>query len=439
MKIPQAARALRSGNYRLFVCGQAVSLIGTWMQMIAQSWLIYRLTNSAVLLGLAGFMAQIPVFVLAPLGGVIADRLDRRRVLIVAQSAMMLLALVLATLTFTETVQVWHILSLATLLGVANAFDIPARQSFVIEMVRREDLPNAIALNASMVNAARLVGPAVAGAIVAAAGEAWCFLINGASYAGVITALVFMRLPGAAVRVAATVSAWASVVEGFLFAWQTRPVRALLLLVGLVSLMGMPYSVLMPIFADRVLGGGPNAYGFLMSAAGLGALGGSSVLTLRRDLRGLGRWIAISASGFGVSLILFSFSRSLWLSGGLLVSTGFFMILGMAASNTLIQAMVPDRLRGRIMAVYSMMFMGMAPMGALMAGSLAEPVGAPATVAVGGAVCLLGGLLFGARLPALRGPARQLIAAQQMAAGAPPDEVQPVHVFGSPGTAGRPR
>ena len=420
MALPHALRALQSRNFRLFVAGQLVSLIGTWMQMVAQAWLIYRLTGSAVLLGVAGFASQIPVFLLAPLGGVIADRLDRRRVLLVSQAAMMVLALALAILTLSGAVQVWQIFALAALLGVANAFDIPARQSFVVQMVGREHLPNAIALNSSMVNGARLVGPAIAGAVVAAVGEGWCFLLNGVSYAGVIAALAAMRIPPADGGARATVSAWESVVEGFAFSWHTRPVRALLLLLGLVSLMGMPYSVLMPIFADRVLGGGANAYGLLMAAAGLGALSGSAVLTVRRDLRGLGRWIALSASGFGVSLILFSLSRSLWLSAALLVPAGFCMMLEMAASNTLVQAMVPDRLRGRVMAVYAMMFMGMAPLGALMAGALAAPIGAPATVAVGGAACVVGGLVFWARLPALRGPARQLLASEQMPADAPP-------------------
>jgi MFS family permease len=420
--VPHALRALRSRNYRLFVAGQLVSLIGTWMQMVAQSWLVYRLTESPLLLGLTGFASQIPVFVLAPLGGVIADRFDRRRVLIAAQTTMMVLALVLAALTFADVVRIWHIFTLAALLGVTNAFDIPARQAFVVELVERGDLQNAIALNSSMVNGARLVGPAVAGALVAVAGEAWCFLANGLSYVGVIAALRMVRVTGAGSRVRATVSAWESVVEGFAFAWQTAPVRALLLLLGLISLMGMPYSVLMPVFAERILGGGPNSYGLLMSAAGVGALASSGALAARRDVRGLGRWIAASASGFGACLVLFSASRSLWLSAALLVPVGFFMMLEMAASNTLIQAMVPDRLRGRVMAVYSMMFMGMAPLGALMAGTLATPIGAPATVAVGGVACIVGGIVFGMSLPALRGPARKLIATQQMTAGAPPDE-----------------
>ena len=302
-----------------------------------------------------------------------------------------------------------------------NAFDIPARQAFVIEMVEREDLMNAIALNSSMVNGARIVGPAVAGVVVAAVGEGWCFLLNALSYMAVIGALLLMRLPRRP-RAASQVSAWASIVEGFVFSWQTAPVRALLLLLGLVSLMGMPYSVLMPIFADRILGGGPDAYGLLMSASGVGALAGAATLTVRRHIRGLGRWVAVSATGFGVSLIAFAFSRSLWLSALLLVPAGFCMMVEMAASNTLIQAMIPDRLRGRVMAVYSMMFMGMAPLGALIAGALAAPLGAPATVAIGGVVCIAGGLVFGARLPALRGPARELIIAQQPSAGGPPDD-----------------
>jgi MFS family permease len=391
------------------------------MQMVAQSWLIYRMTGSAALLGLLGFAGQIPVFVLAPLGGVIADRVSRHRVLVTTQTTMMALAAALAVLTLSGRVQVWHLFVLASLLGIANAFDIPTRQAFVIEMVEREDLMNAIALNSSMVNGARVVGPAVAGVVVAAVGEGWCFFLNAVSYVAVIGALLLMRLPRRP-RATPQVSAWASIVEGFVFSWQTAPVRALLLLLGLVSLMGMPYSVLMPIFADRILAGGPNAYGLLMSASGVGALAGAATLTVRRQIRGLGRWVALSATGFGVSLIAFSFSRSLWVSALLLVPAGFCMMIEMAASNTLIQAMVPDRLRGRVMAVYSMMFMGMAPLGALVAGALAAPLGAPATVAIGGVACIAGGVVFGTRLPTLRGPARELIVAQQPSAGAPPDD-----------------
>ena len=421
MPLPPALRALRSRNYRLFVGGQLVSLIGTWMQMVAQSWLIYRLTGSAALLGLIGFASQIPVFVLAPLGGVIADRAHRHHVLIATQSLMMILAFALAAVTLSDYVEVWHIFALASLLGVTNAFDIPARQAFLVEMVDRDDIINAIALNSSMLNGARVVGPGIAGVVVATVGEGWCFLLNAISYVAVIGALLMMQVRRRA-PVQSQVSAWESVVEGFSYSWDTKPVRALLLLLGLVSLMGMPYSVLMPIMADRILHGGPNAYGLLLSASGVGALAGAVTLTMRRHIQGLGRWVAVSAIGFGVTLIAFSLSRVLWLSALLLVPAGFFVMIEMASSNTLIQSMIPDRLRGRVMSVYSMMFMGMAPLGALGAGIAAAPLGAPVTIAIGGVVCIAGGLTFGARLPSLRGPARELIVAQQLAAGAPPDE-----------------
>ena len=425
MPLPVALRAFRSRNYRLFVAGQLVSLIGTWMQSVAQSWLVYRLTGSAALLGLIGFAGQIPIFVLATFGGVIADRMNRHRVLIATQTVMMLLAFVLAGLTLEHVVRVWHIFVLASLLGIANAFDIPARQAFLVEMVGKDDIVNAIALSSSMMNGARIVGPAVAGIVVAAVGEGWCFLLNGISYVAVIAALLLMHIAPRR-DVHPPLSAWHSVVEGFAFAWHTRQVRALLMLLGLVSVMGMPYTVLMPIIADRTLHGGPDAYGLLMSASGSGALAGAAILTLRRHIRGLGRWVAVTSIGFGVSLILFSLSRALWLSAVLLVPAGFCMMVEMAASNTLIQSIVPDRLRGRVMAVYSMMFMGMAPVGALLAGAVAAPLGAPTTVAVGGAVCIVGGLLFGAQLATLRGRARELIVAQQVSAGLPSDDAAPV-------------
>jgi MFS family permease len=425
MPLPSALRALHSRNYRLFVVGQLISLIGTWMQSVAQSWLIYRLTGSAALLGLIGFAGQIPIFVLAPLGGLLADRLNRHRVLIATQTIMMVLAFALAALTLGGIVREWQIFVLASLLGVVNAFDIPTRQAFLAETVSRDDIVNAIALNSSMLNGARIVGPAIAGIVVAAFGEGWCFLLNAVSYFAVIGALLMMHVeqvphPGA------HVSAWDSIIEGFVYSWNTEPVRALLLLLGLVSLMGMPYSVLMPVIASSVLGGGPNAYGLLMAASGVGALAGAALLTLRQNVRGLGRWVAVSAVSFGITLIAFSFSRALWLSTALLVPAGFFMMVEMAASNTLIQSMIPNRLRGRVMSVYSMMFMGMAPMGALVAGALAAPLGAPATVAIGGSICAVGGVVFGAGLPRLRGPARELIIAQQLSAGSPADEATPL-------------
>src|SRR3954466_12040066 len=425
MPLPSALRALHSRNYRLFVVGQLISLVGTWMQSVAQSWLIYRMTGSAALLGLIGFAGQIPIFVLAPLGGLLADRLNRHRVLIATQTIMMVLAFALAALTLGGLVREWQIFVLASLLGVVNAFDIPTRQAFLAETVSRDDIVNAIALNSSMLNGARIVGPAIAGLVVAAFGEGWCFLLNAISYLAVIGALLVMRVEDAP-HPEAHVSAWESIIEGFVSSWNPEPVRALLLLLGLVSLMGMPYSVLMPVIAAGVLGGGPNAYGLLMAASGVGALAGAALLTMRRHVRGLGSWVAISAASFGISLIAFSFSRTLWLSAVLLVPAGFFMMVEMAASNTLIQSMIPNRLRGRVMSVYSMMFMGMAPVGALVAGALAAPLGAPATVALGGAICIAGGFLFGAGLPHLRGPARELIVAQQLAAGSPGEEVTPL-------------
>jgi MFS family permease len=425
MPLPAALRAFRSRNYRLFVAGQLVSLIGTWMQSVAQSWLVYRLTGSAALLGLIGFAGQIPIFVLAPFGGVVADRVNRHRVLIATQTMMMLLAFALAVLTFEGFVRVWHIFLLASLLGVANAFDIPARQAFLVEMVGKDDIINAIALTSSMMNGARIVGPALAGIVVATMGEGWCFLLNGVSYVAVIVALLLMHIAPRR-DVHPQVSAWHSLVEGFSFAWHTRAIRALLMLLAFASVMGMPYTVLMPILADRTLHGGPDGYGLLMSASGSGALIGAAILTLRRHIIGLGRWVAVTAIGFGVSLILFSLSRMMWLSAVLLVPAGFCMMVEMAASNTLIQSMVPDRLRGRVMAVYSMMFMGMAPVGALLAGAVAARLGAPETVAIGGAACVAGGLVFGAQLPRLRGERRELIVAQQVSAGLPADDAAPI-------------
>ena len=424
MPLPHALRAFQSRNYRLFVAGQLVSLIGTWIQSVAQAWLVYRLTGSPALLGLIGFAGQIPIFVLAPLGGVIADRMNRHRILLATQTIMMVLAFALAALTLGGAVRVSQLFVLASLLGIANAFDIPARQAFIVEIVKREDILNAIALSSSMMNGARVAGPAIAGIMVASMGEGWCFLLNAISYAAVISALLLMHVQPRA-DVHPQVSAWESIVEGFAFAWHTRPVRALLLLLGLVSVMGMPYSVLMPIIADRVLHGGPHAYGLLMSASGIGALAGAATLTLRREIRGLGRLVAVTAVGFGASLIAFSFSRSLWLSAALLVPAGFCMMVEMASSNTLIQSMVPDRLRGRVMAVYSMMFMGLAPIGALAAGAIAAPVGAPLAVAIGGSVCVAGGLVFAANLPRLRIRARALIVTQQMAAGLPSEDASP--------------
>jgi len=414
-------RAFRHRNYQLYFGGQLVSLTGTWMQSVAQSWLVYRLTGSAVLLGLVGFAGQIPVFLLASVGGAVADRRERCPILVVTQTCAMALALSLAALTLAGRVEVWHVFVFAALNGVVNSFDIPTRQAFVVDLVGREDLMNAIALNSSMFNGARVVGPAVAGLLVAAVGEGWCFLINGVSYVAVVAGLLLMTVEARA-RARPEGSALANAVEGFRFVARTAPVRALLLLLGLVSLMGMPYAVLMPIFADRILGGGAGGLGLLMGASGVGALAGALSLAARRGLRGLGRWVAFSSAGFGAALILFSQSRTFWLSALLLLPVGFAFMIQMASSNTLVQAMVPDHLRGRVMAVYSMVFMGMAPFGALLAGALANRVGAPTTLFIGGAVCIAGAVAFGLRLPALRDEARQLIVAMQPAGGDPAEE-----------------
>jgi MFS family permease len=392
------------------------------MQSVAQSWLVYRLTGSSALLGVTAFCSQIPVFVLAPLAGTVADRGNRHRIMVVTQTVSMLLALVLGVLTITDRVQVWHVLVLSSGLGVVNAFDIPARQSFVVTMVGREDLMNAIALNSSLVNGARVVGPAVAGVLVAAVGEAWCFLINAISYIAVIVALLMMDVPKVQ-RGRHPHSPFRDTVEGFRFVARTAPVRALLLLLGIISIAGMPYAVLMPIFADSILSGGARGLGILMAASGLGALGGALSLAARHGVRGLGQWVAVSAASFGITLALFSLSRNFWLSTALMVPVGFSLMVEMASSNTLIQAMVPDRLRGRVMSVYSMMFLGMAPFGGLAAGYSAERVGAPATIAGGGVICVAAAIVFRLRLPSLRVEARELIVAQGLAAGEPPQEM----------------
>jgi MFS family permease len=403
--------ALRNRNYRVFFMGQLVSLIGTWMQSVAQSWLVYRLTGSPVLLGTVGFASQIPIFLLSPLGGVVADRHERRRVLLVTQSSMMALAGVLAALTLLGHIHVWHVLVLASLLGIANGFDIPARQSFVVELVPRQDLPNAIAINSSMFNGARVIGPAIAGVVVSAVGEGWCFFGNAVSYIAVLASLLSLRLPGRAIAEQRP-SPFEDVLEGFRFVARTRPIRTLLLLLGLVSMTGMPYATLMPVMAQDVLHSGASGLGLLMGAAGMGALGGALALARHNSLRGLGRWIGMGAVSFGICLMLFSLSRIFWLSVALLLPVGFSMLLQMSSTNTLIQSMVPDRLRGRVMSVYAMTFMGMAPLGALLAGAAADVLGAPETIAIGGGISILGGLVFLRRLPGLRPEARRLIREQ---------------------------
>ena len=436
-RVSTTVRALKHRNFQLFFSGQLISLVGTWMQSVAQAWLVYRKTGSSLLLGSVGFASQIPVFLVAPLGGIVADRHNRHRVVIATQIASMTLASILAGLTLSHRIQVWHIFVLAALLGVVNAFDIPGRQCFLVDMVGKEDLMNAIALNSSMFNGARIIGPAIAGILVAKIGEGWCFVANAVSYIAVIVGLLMMKLERPVYH-APPGSPVAHMIEGFRFAKRTAPIRNILLLLGVVSLVAMPYTVLMPVFANSLIKGGvgglgifmgtkddPRAVGLgiLMCATGMGALLGALTLATRSGVRGLGRWVALSCGGFGVSLALFSISKSFWLSTALLLPVGFCMMLGMSSSNTLIQAMVPDQLRGRIMAVYSMMFMGMAPFGAFLGGALADRLGAPVTVAMGGVVAIGGAAIFGANLSKIRVEARRLIVAQETAGGEPSQEM----------------
>ena len=395
-------RALGSRNYRLFMGGQGISLVGTWIQQIALAWLVYTLTRSAFLLGLVGFCSQIGSFVLSPVGGVVADRFNKHRLLIATQSLAMLQALVIGILVLSHAVAVWHIVALSLFISVVNAFDMPIRQSFLIDMIEnRDDLPNAIALNSSLVNGARLVGPAVAGLLIAAVGEGICFMINAASYLAVIAALLAMRIaPREKPREDRRI--WPELIEGFDYTFGFAPTRDILGLLALTSVAAMPYSTLMPIFAVQILHGGASTLGFLSGAAGVGALTGAIILASRNTVLGLGRWIPAACAGFGLSLIGFSLSRWLPLSLLMLVGAGLTMLTHLAASNTILQTVVEDRWRGRVMSFYTMAFMGMAPFGSLLAGSLAHRFGAPRTVMLGGSVCILGAAVFAARLPVLR-------------------------------------
>lgn len=419
--LPVTLRALKHRNFQLFFGGQLISLIGTWMQNVAQAWLVYRLTGSSLLLGSVAFAGQIPVFLTSPLAGIVADRYNRQRVVIGTQTTSMILAFVFAGLTLSHRITVTEIFILAILRGVVNAFDIPGRQAFIVEMVGKEDLMNAIALNSSMFNGARIIGPAIAGIVVARIGEGWCFFGDAVSYIAVIVGLFMMRVAPRKQRPMG--SPLEHIIEGFRFVRDTAPIRLLLFLLGLVSLVAMPYTVLMPVFADRILHGGARGLGILMGATGVGALLGALTLATKTGVHGLGRWVTFSCAGFSISLVAFALSRNFLLSTLLLVPVGFCMMLQMSSSNTLIQAMVPDELRGRVMSVYSMMFMGMGPFGALIAGAIADHLGAPLAVIMGAVAGLGGAVIFGMRLPQIRGEARRLIIAQQMVGGEPVQEM----------------
>src|SRR4051812_2709304 len=397
-----AIRALRSRNYRLFFAGQSVSLIGTWMTRIATSWLVYRLTRSPFLLGVTSFAGSIPLFLLAPIAGVWIDRWDRHRTLIVTQVVSMIQSFLLAVLALTATIDIWHIVVLMLLQGVVNALDMPARQAFLVEMVdEREDLPNAIALNSSMVNAARLLGPSIAGVIIAAVGEGYCFLIDGISYLAVIASLLLMHVSGSRPQRTAR-NTLTELAEGWQYVSRFAPIRSILLLLALVSLMGMPYTVLMPIFAGSILHGGPHTLGFLMGAAGVGALTAAFRLAARRSVLGLGKLTAISAALFGGGLLAFSRSHSLWLSLILMFFVGLGMMQQMASSNTIVQTILEEDKRGRVMSYYAMAFTGMAPFGSLLAGTVADRIGAPATLLISGACCIAGAIWFATQLPVIR-------------------------------------
>ena len=394
-------RALRHRNYQLFFGGQGISLIGTWMTRVATGWLVYRLTNSALLLGLVSFAGQIPILFLGPFAGVWVDRLDRRRVLIATQVLSMIQSFWLAALALTNRITVNDIIWLNLFQGAINAFDMPARQAFVPEMVEdRNDLANAIALNSSLINGSRLIGPSIAGLIIAATNEGYCFLIDGVSYIAVIASLIAMKVARRERRPKQQLRTELS--EGWSYSWRFAPVRSILLLLALVSLVGMPYTVLMPMFAGAILHGGPNTLGFLMAATGVGALLGAIMLAARRTVIGLGRLIPIATTAFGAGLIAFAASRFFWFSMLLLFVTGYGMMQQMAASNTILQTIVPDEKRGRVMSFYSIAFQGIAPFGSLFAGLIANRFGAPLTLASGGALCLFAAGWFARQLPAIR-------------------------------------
>src|SRR5689334_13351717 len=405
---PRLLRALRHRNYRLFFSGQSVSLIGTWITRVATSWLVYRLTGSVLLLGVVGFCGQIPTLLLAPVAGVLVDRWDRHRILVITQILSLLQSAALAALTLAGVITVPHVLLLQIAQGIINAFDTPARQAFVSEMVEdRADLPNAIALNSSIVNASRIIGPSIGGIVIAAVGEGWCFAIDAVSYIAVIASLRAMRL-APRVRERRETRMREELAVGFRYVTRFVPVRSALLLLSMVSIMGMPYTVLMPVISANVLHGGPHTLGFLMTASGAGALGGALYLASRRSVLGLGRAMAVAATTFGLGLTAFSFSRSLWLSMLVLPIVGAGMMITMAATNTIIQTVVEEDLRGRVMAFYTMAFLGTAPIGSLIAGVVADRIGPQRTILLGGLACVAAGMWFMYRLPLLRAIVRPI-------------------------------
>jgi MFS family permease len=397
-----AWRALRHRNFKLFFFGQSISVIGTWMTRLATSWLVYRLTHSALLLGVVGFAGQIVSFALGPFAGVWVERLNRRKLLVWTQAAAAVQSLALAALTLAHVITLWEIIALTAVQGLINAFDMPGRQSFLVQMVEdRHDLSNAIAINSSMANGARLIGPAIAGLVIGAVGEGWCFLIDGVSYFAVIASLLMMRITPLNIR-RNTTSMLEQMREGWDYVRTFRPIRTILLLFALISLMGFPYAVLLPVFAGQVLHGGAYTLGWLTAASGVGALVSGLSLAVRKSVLGLTRMLQIAAATLGVALILFGLSRTLWLSLALMVLAGFGLMQSASASNTIIQSLVPDDKRARAMSYYTMAFFGATPFGSLLAGTLADRIGAPRTVILTGVFCLAGSAWFTLELPRIR-------------------------------------
>ena len=396
-----ALRALEHRNYKLFFGGQSLSMIGTWMTQVATSWLVYRVTGSAWLLGLVGFSGQVPALLLTPFAGVWVDRWNLHRTLKITQALSMAESFALAALALSGRINTWEIIALTAFQGAVNAFDMPARQAFLIEMITdRADLSNAIALNSSMVNGARLIGPSIAGMIIAVAGEGYCFLIDGISYLAVIGSLLLMHIGAPAAR-RERESVLAELKEGWNYVVTFAPIRAILLLLAAIGLFGVPYSVLLPIFASNILHGGPHTYGFLTGATGVGALISALTLAMRKSIVGLGRVIAASAFVFGASLMAFGGSHWLWFSLLLMLAAGFSMMQIFSACNTILQTIVEEDKRGRVMAFYTMSFLGVAPFGSLVAGALAGKIGAPLTLALGGVLCIVVAGRFTAKLKEL--------------------------------------
>ncbi len=405
----ESVRALRHRDFRLFMTGQLISLIGTWMQTVALGWLVYRLTRSPFLLGLVGFLSQVPSLFFSPVAGVLADRWDRHRMVIATQILFMAQALALAALVLSGRATIFHVLALNLLLGFVNAADVPIRQSFMVELVPdREDFPNAIALNSSVFNVARLIGPSIAGLVLGLVSEGYVFLLNGLSYVAVIWALLAIHVPPRARTGVSSGALWKNLTEGFGYVAGFAPIRAVLLLLGVTGLLGTPYTVLMPMFATDVLHGGVRTLGFLVASIGVGALAGAVFLARRRSVRGLGNVIVAAVTAFGLGLVALGWARTQWLACAVLGVTGFGVMVHMASSNTILQTIVDPDKRGRVMSLYAVSWMGTLPFGSLLAGALAGRIGAPRTVAIGGVCCLGAAALFARELPALREQVRPI-------------------------------